>query len=119
MERVSHASCWPFPFFLTSFIVQGNESEGATPMSEGQVRGPGTHAKKTGAKLKRGAALQVMIYPRLATKSVLVEASRQAKQKLSSFIQLSALRDIARSRGCGLEDLIPKTELDVLLSQRA
>lgn len=84
-----------------------------------KVRGPGTHAKKGGAKLKRGAALQLMIYPRAATKSVLVEASRQAKQKLSSFVQLAALRDIARSRHCELADLIPEIELNVLLSQRA
>lgn len=83
------------------------------------VRGPGTSAKKGGAKLKRGAALQLMIYPRPATKSVLVQASRDAKQKLSSFVQLATLRDIARSRGCELADLIPETELNVLLSQRA
>jgi hypothetical protein len=69
--------------------------------------------------MKRGAALQVMTYPRPKTKVVLVEASRKAKQKLSSFIQLSALRDIARSRNCNIEDLIPKAELDVLMSQRA
>ena len=50
---------------------------------------------------------------------VLVEASRKAKQKLSSFIQLSALRDIARSRNFNIEDLIPKADLDVLMSQRA
>ena len=52
-------------------------------------------------------------------KVVLVEASRKAKQKLSSFIQLSALRDIARSRNFNIEDLIPKADLDVLMSQRA
>jgi hypothetical protein len=83
------------------------------------VRGPGTKAKSGGAKLKRGAALQVMIYPRSATKAVLVKASQQAKQKLSTFIQLAALRDIARSRNCEVSDLIPETELHVLMSQRA
>jgi hypothetical protein len=50
------------------------------------MRAPGIPAKKAGTKLTRGAALQVMVYPRPRTKGVLVAASREVDRPLSSFL---------------------------------
>jgi hypothetical protein len=72
---------------------------------------PGVAAKKVGKKLKNGRALQIMCYPRLRTKGVLVQASRDAGLALSSFILLSAIEKAAKLRGCGISDLIPPDEL--------
>lgn len=36
------------------------------------MRAPGSRAKKTGKKLKRGLATQIICYPRLKTKAVLI-----------------------------------------------
>jgi len=52
----------------------------------GNVAAPGVRAKKTGKKLKRGRALQVMVYPRRKTKSVLVDAARDTDLTLSAFL---------------------------------
>jgi hypothetical protein len=72
---------------------------------------PGVAAKKVGKKLKHGRALQIMCYPRLRTKGILVQASRDAGLALSSFILLSAIEKAAKLRGCGISDLIPADEL--------
>ncbi len=40
------------------------------------MKAPGVAAKKTGKKLKRGQALQIMTYPRANAKKALVDASR-------------------------------------------
>ena len=74
-------------------------------------KAPGVRAKKRGTRLKRGMATQVMTYPRLKTKRVLVEASRDAGLALSSFMLLSALKEAAALRGCEIADLIPPEEL--------
>ncbi len=42
------------------------------------MKPPGVKAKKKGTKLKRGAAVQIVWYPRPRTKAALVEASRKA-----------------------------------------
>lgn len=74
-------------------------------------KAPGVRAKKRGTRLKRGVATQVMTYPRLKTKRVLVDASRDAGLALSSFMVLAALKEAAALRGCGIADLIPPEEL--------
>jgi hypothetical protein len=68
-------------------------------------RAPGVPAKKTGKRLKRGLALQVMIYPRAAAKAVIVEGSRRAKKSLSSFCIMSALKEATSLLGRPINDL--------------
>jgi hypothetical protein len=79
------------------------------------MKAPGTRAKKRGTKLKRGAAVQVVCYPRPRTKAVLVEASRDAKRSLSSFMVLASLKEAAAIKGCTIADLIPANELEQYL----
>jgi hypothetical protein len=75
------------------------------------MKAPGVRARKTGKKLARGRALQVMCYPRLQSKQVLVEASRETGLALSSFILLASLKEAAALRGCPMADMIPPEEL--------
>ena len=82
-------------------------------LSEGaNMKAPGVRARKRGTKLKRGAATQVMIYPRKKTKAVLVQASRDIRRPRSSFLILAALKEAAALRGCEIKDLIPADELE-------
>lgn len=76
------------------------------------MKAPGVRARKRGTKLERGLATQVMCYPRLRTKKVLVEASRDVNKPLSSFMVLAALKQAAALRGCEIKDLIPADELE-------
>jgi len=75
------------------------------------MKAPGIRAKKTGKRLERGKALQVMTYPRLKTKKVLVEASRAVGLALSSFILSAAVKEAAAIQGCKIGDLVPADEL--------
>jgi len=75
------------------------------------VKAPGIRARKTGKRLQRGRALQVMVYPRKETKAALVQASRDLNRPLSSFMIVSSLNAAAALRGCKVADLIPQTEL--------
>jgi hypothetical protein len=76
------------------------------------MKAPGIRAKKTGTKLKRGAATQIMCYPRLETKAVLVEASHEVNRPLSSFMIMASLRAAAALKGCEIAELIPPDELE-------
>ena len=75
------------------------------------MRATGRRAWKRGTKLKRGAALQVVTYPRLRAKAALVEASRQLGVSLSSLLIGSGLGVAAKLAGCSITDLVPKAEL--------
>lgn len=75
------------------------------------MKPPGPRAKKTGTRLKRGAAVQVVCYPRPKTKAVLVEASRKAKRSLSSFMVLASLKEAAAIQGREITDLVPPDEM--------
>lgn len=59
------------------------------------MKAPGTRAKKRGTKLKRGAAVQVVCYPRPKNKAALVKASRKANRALSSFMIRASLKEAA------------------------
>jgi hypothetical protein len=72
---------------------------------------PGVPAKKKCTTMPRGAATQVVTYPRPRTKGVLVEASREVKRPLSSFMILASLAAAAALRGCEIADLVPADEL--------
>lgn len=61
--------------------------------------------------MKRGAALQIMTYPRPATKAVLVRAAREHDQSLSSFLICAGLEKAAIRKGCEVKDLLPPDEL--------
>ena len=74
-------------------------------------KAPGVRAKEGGSRLKRGAATQVMVYPRPETKAVLVRAARNHDQALSSFLILAGLEKTAALEGCTVEDLVPEHEL--------
>jgi hypothetical protein len=76
------------------------------------VRGA-KRAKKWGATLKRGAATQVMTYPRPESKSVIVEASRRAKLSVSSFMVMASLKEANRMDH---EHEQPRAEKQELLS---
>jgi hypothetical protein len=71
-------------------------------------------ARSQGTKMERGQATQVMIYPRLKTKDVFVKKATAAGQRMSGFIILNALKNIAREEGCNVDDLIPKNEFEEL-----
>jgi hypothetical protein len=75
------------------------------------MKAPGVRAKKTGTKLARGRAVQVMCYPRRKTKGVLVEAARDVNRPLSSFMIMASLKAAAALHGCEVADLIPPDEL--------
>jgi hypothetical protein len=81
-------------------------------------RAPGVAAKNIGKRLKRGAATQVMLYPRLAAKSAIVAGSRAAKLPLSSFCIRAALKETAFVLGCSINDLIPEEELRIYSRRR-
>jgi len=72
---------------------------------------PGVRAKKTGKKLKRGRALQVMVYPRSKAKGVLVDAARGMDLTLSGFLVLAGLKEAAALQGCDIANLVPPDEL--------
>jgi len=72
---------------------------------------PGVRAKKNGTKLKRGAALQVMVYPRRKTKGVLVDAARDMDLTLSSYLLLAGLKQAAALLGRDMTTLVGPEEL--------
>jgi len=74
-------------------------------------RAPGRRAWKTGKKLKRGAALQIMTYPRAGAKRILVETARNLGISLSSLLVGSGLVVAAKLAGCSVTDLVPRAEL--------
>jgi len=75
------------------------------------MKAPGIRAKKSGTKLRRGAALEVMTYPRRTTKSVIVEAARRVKRSVSSFMLSASLEKAANILGRKVRDLVPADEL--------
>lgn len=75
-------------------------------------KAPGKRAQKHGTKLKGGAAVKVMCYPRAATKAMLVHASQMANRSLSSFMILASLKEAAAIKGVHVEDLIPPEEYE-------
>jgi hypothetical protein len=87
--------------------VPGSERKGRKP--------PGRRAKENGTRLKRGLAVQVMVYPRPGAKAVLVRAAREHHQALSSFLVRAGLEKAARLQGCEAEDLLPQDELEQYL----
>ena len=70
----------------------------------------GKEAQPGGKKLKRGAAVPVVCYPRPVTKAMLVHASQIAGRSLSSFMILASLKEAAAIKGVQVEDLIPEDE---------
>jgi len=72
---------------------------------------PGIRAKETGPRLKQGAALQVVAYPRANTKAVLVDAARRTGFSVSSFLLIAGLEKAAGLRDCQVADLVPRDEL--------
>ena len=76
------------------------------------MKAPGRRAQTGGKKLKRGAAIQVVCYPRPVTKAMLVDASHMANRSLSSFLILASLKEAAAIKGVSVEDLIPAGELE-------
>jgi hypothetical protein len=72
---------------------------------------PGVKAKKVGKPLDRGAALQIMTYPRPRSKSVIVEGARLVGLSVSSFMVTTALREAAVQIGRPLRDLVPEDEI--------
>ena len=76
------------------------------------MKAPGRRAQTGGKKLKRGAAIQVVCYPRPIAKIMLVHASQMANRSLSSFMILASLEKAAAMKGCHVEDLIPPGELE-------
>ena len=76
------------------------------------MKAPGRRALPSGTKLKRGAAVQVVCYPRPITKAMLVHACHMANRSLSSFMILASLKEAAAIKGCRVEDLVPPGELE-------
>jgi hypothetical protein len=75
---------------------------------------PGVNADKNGTPLKRGAALQVMTYPRPISKAVLVDGARIFGQSLSAFMVIAGIEKIANHLKKPITDLVPLAELKAL-----
>jgi len=75
------------------------------------MKAPGVRAETKGTKLKRGAAVQIVCYPRPKTKAVLVKASWKARQPLSSFMILASIEKAATLNKCEITQLVPQAEL--------
>lgn len=75
---------------------------------------PGPKARSRGTKMERGKATQVMVYPRMKTKDVIVKAANSSGQRMSGFIINAVLEKIARDKNCTIESLIPKNEFEEL-----
>jgi hypothetical protein len=96
--------------------LKQNDATFAGPVPGSERNPPGRRAKEDGTPLKRGLAVQVMVYPRPeATKVVLVRAARKHHQALSSFLIRAGLEKAARLQGCEAEDLLPQDELEQYL----
>jgi hypothetical protein len=67
--------------------------------------------------MDRGKATQVMVYPRMKTKDVIVKFANSKGQRMSNFFITAALEKIARETNVAVEDMIPKNEFEEL--QRA
>jgi hypothetical protein len=99
-------------------MLQQNDATVVCPVpgSERKERKPpGRRAKEYGTRLKRGLAVQVMVYPRPGAKAVLVRAAREHHQALSSFLIRAGLEKAAKLQGCESEDLLPQDELEQYL----
>jgi hypothetical protein len=83
------------------------------------MKAPGRRAQPGGKKLKGGAAIKVVCYPRPVTKAMLVHASGMANRSLSSFMILASLKEAAAIKGCHVDELIPQHELDQYLRVKA
>lgn len=82
------------------------------------MKAPGVRAKTIGTKLKRGAAVQIVCYPRPVTKAALVKASWKARQPLSSFMILASLEKAAILSKRKVTQLVPQAELRRYLYER-
>lgn len=71
---------------------------------------PGKQAQAEGEKLKRGAAIPIVCYPRRITRAMLVHASELTGRSLSSFMIRASLKEAAAIKGVQVEDLIPPDE---------
>lgn len=89
----------------------GEQSNETQEKSLARRRAPGPPPSEGGTPLKRGAALQVMTYPRPKTKAVLVRAAPKAGLSVSSFLIRAGLEKIARDQGCHISDLVPEMEV--------
>ena len=101
---------------MVAMLVKPEVDAGS--LQGGKMKTPGVRAKKTGTKLKHGAALQIVCYPRRRTKAVLVEASREVDRPLSSFMIMASLRAAAALQGREIADLIPADELQQYRTSR-
>ncbi len=99
-------------------VLQRNDATVACPVLGSERKGrkpPGRRAEEHGTRLKRGQAVQVMVYPRPETKVVLVRAARENHQALSSFLIRAGLEKAAKLQGCEAEGLLPQGELEQYL----
>jgi hypothetical protein len=88
-------------------MLQQNDPTVVCPVSGSERNGrkpPGRRAKEHGTRLKRGLALQVMVYPRPQTKTVLVRAARETSSSpvvILNTRRLGESRETPRMRGRG------------------
>ena len=75
------------------------------------MRAPGHPASKRGTKLRRGAATQVMAYPRQGAKAVLVQTARQLGVSLSSLLVGGGLSVAAKLAGRPVAEIVSPDEL--------
>jgi hypothetical protein len=59
-----------------------------------------------------------MTYPRARAKSLIVDAAREVRLPVSSFMVMASLNTAAALRGYQVADLIPQTELSQYLRRK-
>jgi hypothetical protein len=67
---------------------------------------------------KRVKSMQIMVYVRPKTKEVIVRAANASGQRVSNYMKQKVLEAIAKEKGGGVEDLIPKSEFEELQRSR-
>jgi hypothetical protein len=78
------------------------------------LRGQGKAGKAKQRGKLRGKAVPVMLYPRPATKALLVFWSKKLKESMSGFATKGALERCASLAGKNVPDIIPDVEYQEL-----
>lgn len=75
-------------------------------------------AKTDGAVKEGGKVLSVQLWARPSVKKVLVDESKAASMKMSQFVLLQALKNIAREKKVAIDELVPEEDYKYLLYRK-
>lgn len=118
-EESMNASCVE----VASAATRGHENANPEIMDRDsgiKRRPPGVRAQTGGKRRRIGATTQAMFYPTAAIKEVIVQGARIAQKSMSTFCQISAVKETAVLLGRSIDDLgIPAADLRRLRLEEA